>query len=250
MPRITATIITHNEAPHIARAINSLRCADEIIVVDANSTDATPEIAHALGARVVARSWQGFAEQKNFAAGMAQNDWVLSLDADEELDAVGRDSVVKWKDSVPAFAGYRFARQAYYLGRWIRHSGWYPDYKLRLFDRRRGRWQGAYVHESVRVDGAAGTLGGKILHYTCDSLKEHRQRIEFYTGLAAAQFLAEGKRAGWLRRRIAPCWTFAQTYFLKLGFLDGIQGFWIAFMASRYVARKYAKWLRLAAEKR
>ncbi len=250
MPRITATISTQNEALHISRAIHSLSGADEIIVVDAGSTDATPRIARELGAKVVAHSWRGFAAQKNFATELAQNDWILSLDADEELDALARGSVLEWKASTPSFAGYRFARKAYYRGRWIRHSGWYPDYKLRLFDRQRGQWEGAYVHESVVVNGEVETLGGEILHYTCDSLEEHRQRLEFYTSLAAAQFLAEGKRAGWLRRRIDPCWTFAQTYILRRGFLDGIQGFWIAYMASRYVARKYAKWLQLAREAR
>jgi glycosyltransferase involved in cell wall biosynthesis len=241
MPRLTATIITHNEAREIARAISSLRCADEIIVVDSGSTDATTSIARELGAKVVAHCWSGFAAQKNFATGLAGNDWILSLDADEELDVVAGESVLKWKASAPSFAGYRFARKAHYLGRWIRHSGWYPDYKLRLFDRRRGRWEGEYVHESVVVDGETTILPGEILHYTCDSLEEHRQRIEFYTDLAAAQFFAEGRRAGWLRRRIVPCWTFAQTYFLRAGFLDGRQGFWVAYMASRYVARKYAK---------
>ncbi len=241
MPSISATIITRNEGANIARTIHSLACADEIVVVDSGSTDATREIAATLGARVVVHPWTGFAAQKNFAAAEARYDWILSLDADEELDAGAQAALRQWKNSDPAMAGCRFARRARYLGRWILHSGWYPDYKLRLYDRRRGRWQGAYVHESVAVEGEVATLPGEILHYTCDSLNEHRQRIEFYTDLAAHEMLDRGEGAGLLRRWFAPPWIFLHTYFFRLGVLDGRQGFWIARMAARYVRRKYAK---------
>ncbi|HLI29741.1 MAG TPA: glycosyltransferase family 2 protein [Terriglobia bacterium] len=241
MPPISATIITLNEAESIARTIRSLQSADEIVVVDSGSTDATREIAASLGARVIGHHWEGFTAQKNFAARQASHDWILSLDADEELDPKAQQSVERWKSAEPACAGYRFARRARYLGRWIRHSGWYPDAKVRLYDRRRGGFEGDYVHESVLVNGRVETLPGEILHYTCDSLEDHRRRIEFYTGLAAEQMLARGERAGWLRRKIAPAWAFVRSYFFRLGLLDGIPGFWIAWMASCYVARKYAK---------
>jgi glycosyltransferase involved in cell wall biosynthesis len=247
MPLISATIVTRNEASNIARCIGSLRCADEILLVDSGSSDATQSIAASLGARIVVHDWIGFAAQKNFAVEQARHDWILSLDADEELDRVAEAVVVRWKSSHPAAAGYRFARRARYLGRWIRHSGWYPDYKVRLFDRRRGRWDGDYVHESVRVKGPVETLAGEILHYTCDSLQEHRQRIEFYTDLAAAEVLRQGRRIGWIHRQIDPVWSFFQSYFLRCGFLDGVQGFWIAYMAGRYVARKHTKCARGAA---
>ena len=249
MPLISATIVTQNEASSITRCIRSLECADEVVLVDAGSTDHTQSIAACLGARVVVHPWAGFASQKNFALSQAHYDWILSLDADEELDGTAQAAVLKWKTSAPAAAGYRFARRARYLGRWIRHSGWYPDYKLRLFDRSRGRWEGNYVHESVKLGGPVETLPGEILHYTCDSLEEHRQRIEFYTGLAAAQILDEGRRIGWWHRQLDPGLTFLHTYLLRCGFLDGKQGFWIAYMASRYVARKYAKWAQLAAKR-
>jgi glycosyltransferase involved in cell wall biosynthesis len=248
MPLVSATIITQNEAPNIARCIRSLRCADEVVVVDAGSTDDTPVIAEGLGARVVAHPWTGFASQKNCAVRCARHDWILSLDADEELDRVAISAVLGWKASEPVAAGYRFARRARYLGRWIRHSGWYPDYKLRLFDRRKGRWAGNYVHESVRVEGPVATLPGEILHYTCDSLADHRQRIELYTDLAAAELREQGKRIGLFHRQLDSWWTFAQIYFLRRGFLDGVQGFWIAYMASRYVGKKYAKCAQLAAK--
>jgi glycosyltransferase involved in cell wall biosynthesis len=249
MPPISATIITHNEARNIARAIRSLSVADEIVVVDAESTDETRTIAAELGARVITHAWEGFAAQKNFAAAQARHGWILSLDADEELDARAQSALAHWKTAEPAAAGYRLARRAQYLGRWILYSGWYPDYKLRLFDRRRGSWQGNYVHESVRVSGPVETLEGEILHYTCNSLAEHRERIEFYTDLAAAEMLARGEDVGWWRRQLAPTWVFFFTYFLRLGVLDGYPGFLIARMAARYVRRKFDKWEALRGKK-
>jgi glycosyltransferase involved in cell wall biosynthesis len=241
MPAISATIITHNESAHIARAIRSLSCADEIVVIDAESTDDTREIAVGLGARVITHAFEGFAAQKNFSSEQARHDWVLSLDADEELDPRAQAAVLEWKRANPSAAGYQFVRRAQYLGRWILHSGWYPDYKLRLFDRRRGRWEGAYVHESVVVTGPAETLAGEILHYTYDSIEDHLSRMEFYTDLAAREWLEQGKRVGFLRWLLAPPWIFFSTYFLRLGMLDGHQGFLIARMAARYVSRKYEK---------
>src|SRR5581483_5792190 len=249
MPAISATIITYNEAGNIERAIRSLRCADEIIVVDSGSRDETCEIAARLGARVITRPWEGFAVQKNFATAQANHDWILSLDADEELDTTAQAAITQWKQSVPAAVGFQFARRARYLGRWINHSGWYPDWKLRLFDRRAGRWEGPYVHESVVVRGRVERLPGEILHYTCDSIEEHRERIEFYTDLAAREVLEKGEKPGMAGRWLAPSWTFLNTYFFRLAFLDGSPGFLIARIAARYVARKYAKLARLQSER-
>ncbi len=240
--QISATIITLNEEGNIARAIKSLvPVADEIIVVDGESTDSTREIAAGLGACVITRRFEGFTAQKNFAALQAKYDWILSLDADEELNADAQDVLRRWKLGNAGAYGYRFARRARYLGRWILHSGWYPDYKLRLYDRRRGEWKGDFVHESVVVKGRVETMPGEILHYTCDTLEEHRQRIEFYTDLAAAEMIARGVRVSLLSRQLAPAWVFTQSYFLRLGVLDGYPGFLIAKMAARYVRRKYAK---------
>lgn len=250
MPAISATLITKDEEANIERALRSLTVADEIVVVDSGSTDATREIAERLGARVVLQPWLGFTEQKNFALREAKHDWVLSLDADEELNEDAREAIAEWKRGEPRAAGYRFARRARYLGRWILHSGWYPDYKIRLFDRRRGCWVGGAVHESVVVDGPVETMPGEILHYTCDSLVEHEKRIEFYTDLAAQDMLARGESPGWLARRLAPPWLFFHTYFLRLGVLDGYPGFLIARMAARYVRRKYEKWEELARNER
>jgi glycosyltransferase involved in cell wall biosynthesis len=241
MTPISATLITLNEAANIARAIGSLAEADEVLVVDSGSSDGTQDIARKLGAKVIEHPWPGFAAQKNFASGVARHDWILSLDADEELNDDARAAIRQWKASPPRAPGYRFARRARYLGRWILHSGWYPDYKVRLFDRRRGAWQGRTVHESVAVQGAVETLPGEILHYTCDSIEDHKKRIDFYTDLAAEEMIAAGVRPGFARRLLVPPWIFFETYFLRLGVLDGPQGFWIARMAARYVRRKYAK---------
>jgi glycosyltransferase involved in cell wall biosynthesis len=241
MPRISATIVACNEARNLARALRSLACADEIVLVDSGSTDQTPDIAASLGARVIHQPWLGYAAQKNIATGHAQYDWILSLDADEELDAVAQAAILSWKGSQPAADAYRFARRARYLGRWILHSGWYPDYKVRLFNRRKAGWQGKYVHESIVVNGRVATMPGEILHYTCDTLQEHLQRIELYTDLAAEEMRERGETLNFLQRWVDPLWVFIHTYFFRLGVLDGHQGFLIATMAARYVRRKYAK---------
>jgi glycosyltransferase involved in cell wall biosynthesis len=244
MPPVSGVIITHNEAAGIARAIRSLQFADEVVVVDSGSTDSTCDVARDLGARVIVQEWQGFAAQKNFAARQARHDWILSLDADEELNPDALDALRTWKVTEPRAAGYRFARRARYLGRWILHSGWYPDWKIRLYDRTMGKWEGDYIHESVNIPGPVGTMPGEILHYTCDSLEEHRQRIEIYTNLAAREMFDHKERGGLAQGWLLPPWTFLSTYFLRLGVLDGLQGMLIAWMAARYVRRKYAK-LRL-----
>lgn len=248
MPQISATIITHNEATNIERVIRSLTGADEIVVVDAESSDQTRELASSLGARVVVHPWGGFAAQKNFASEQAHYDWILSLDADEELNRDAQCAIEKWKASTPAAAAYQFVRRARYLGRWILHSGWYPDYKVRLFDRRRAHWEGSYVHESVAVEGPVETLPGEILHYTCDSLDEHRQRIELYTDLAAREMFDRGETAGLGRQLLVPAWVFVNTFLFRFGLLDGHQGFLIAWMAAHYVHRKYAKAAQLHRE--
>jgi glycosyltransferase involved in cell wall biosynthesis len=241
MPSLSATIITLNEAAKIARTIRSLAMADEVVVVDSGSTDATVDIARGLGARVIQHAWEGYAAQKNFAAREAQHDWILSLDADEELNADAQGAVSQWKTQAPRAAGYRFPRRARYLGRWILHSGWYPDYKLRLYDRRAGEWRGDYVHESAVVEGKVETLRGEILHYTYDTLEEQMKRIESHTDLAAREMLQRGAATGFLPRLLGPAWRFFQTFFLRLGVLDGYEGFLIARMGAFYVRRKYQK---------
>ena len=245
MPALSVTIITLNEEDRLARTLGSLQCADEIVVVDSGSDDMTCRVALDFGARVVDHRWEGYAAQKNFAASQAQHDWILSLDGDEELNPELQRAISEWKDSEPRAVGYWFARRAYYLGRWIRHSGWHPDWQLRLYDRRRARWGDFKVHESVVADGRVETLPGELLHYTCDSFGDHVQRVDRYTTLAAREMFAQGARWSLPGRTFLPIWTILDTYVFKLGILDGYQGLLIAFMASYYVYEKYAKLGRL-----
>jgi len=242
--KISATIITLNEEQNLPRALESLTCVDEVVVVDCGSTDRTMEIARRYGARAVINPWPGYAAQKNFAAEQAAYDWVLSLDADEALSETLAAEIQQLRcagAAAPNPAGYRFPRLTQYLGRWIFHSGWYPDYKLRLYHRNRGRWVGDYVHESVEVDGPVAALEGPLHHFTCRSLSEHVRNVERYTTLAAQELRARGYRAGPARLVFAPPLTFLRTYLLQQGFRDGYRGFLIAAMAAWYVFLKYAK---------
>lgn len=239
--QISATIIALNEERNIARAIESLRCCEEILVVDSGSTDRTCEIARLHGARVVEVPWRGYASQKNHAAELATYDWILSIDADEALSEALEGEIWQLKKQGPRADGYEFARLAQYLGKWILHSGWYPDRKVRLYNRNKAKWVGEYVHESVVVDGTVGRLEGNLLHFTCDSLTEHVKTMNSYTTLAAQELVARKANAGWMRLLVDPPAAFLRSYLLKQGFRDGLEGFIIAFMAANYTFLKYAK---------
>jgi glycosyltransferase involved in cell wall biosynthesis len=239
--KISATIITYNEERNIVRAIESLRCCDEIVVVDSGSSDRTVELATNLGARVIESPWPGYAKQKNVAADRAANDWILSLDADEALSEGLEAEIWQIKKNGPKYDAYVMPRLAKYLGTWIFHSGWYPDKKVRLYHRDKAQWTGEYVHESVEVGGTIGHLDGRILHYTCDSLSEHLRTLDRYTTLAAEQIVAQKKRVTLWQLAIDPAWTFVRTYIFQLGFLDGFEGLAIAYMAAFYNFLKYSK---------
>ena len=241
MIKISATIITLNEERNIARAIESLRCCDEIVVVDSGSTDRTVEIAEKLGARVVEMNWRGYAGQKNYASEQARYDWILSIDADESLSEALEAEIWQIKKTGPKCDGYTMPRLAQYLGRWILHSGWYPDRKVRLFNRRKAKWVGDYVHESVKVEGSVGHLDSNLLHFTCSSLSEHLKTMDRYTTLAAEQLVAQKKPIGFRKLVLDPLWTFFRTYFLQQGFRDGVEGLCIAYMAAFYNFAKYSK---------
>jgi len=245
---ISAVIITLNEERNIERALASLvSVADEIVVVDSGSTDRTREIAERAGARFITHAWEGYAEQKNFTASQARHDWVLSLDADEALSPELAAELMRLKQSGPgAAAGFTMPRLAKFRGRWIRHSGWYPDRKLRLYDRKRGRWAGRYVHEHVEADGPIRQLAGDLHHFPCDTRQEQLRSVDHYTTLAAREAREGGERLILLKLLIYPAWKFAESYFLRRGFLDGIAGFKIARMAGHYVCQKYEKLWRMA----
>jgi glycosyltransferase involved in cell wall biosynthesis len=239
--KITATIITLNEERNIARAIESLRCCDEILVLDSGSVDRTVELAANLGAKVVEESWRGYANQKNLVADHAGHDWILSLDADEALSEALEGEIWNLKKRGPSYDAYTMPRMAQYMGRWILHSGWYPDRKVRLYNRAKAKWVGDFVHETVKVEGRLGHLESNLLHFTCDSLSEHLRTLDRYTTLAAEELVYRKTKIGLSKLILDPAWTFARTYFLQRGFLDGLEGLIIAHMAAHYTFLKYAK---------
>jgi glycosyltransferase involved in cell wall biosynthesis len=239
--RLSGTIVSLNEAANIERAIRSLRFTDEIVVVDSGSTDGTQALAERLGARVIEHAWQGYAGQKNFAAQQARHDWILSIDADEEVSPALAEEIAAVMRAGPEASGYQFPRLARYLGGWIRHSGWYPDRKVRLYDRRRGAWTGDFVHESITLEGPARALNGDLLHYTCDSLGQHLRTIDRYTALAAQEVAARGATVSLRRLTVDPVWSFVRAFVIERGFLDGVRGLTIAWMAALYTFLKYAR---------
>lgn len=250
MPKLSVTIITRNEAANIEAALASVAWADERLVVDAESTDDTVARAEAAGARVVVRVWPGYGAQKNAAAEQASNDWILSLDADERVTPALADEIRALMAGTPAEAGYRVTRVTKYLGRWIRSTDWFPDWQLRLYDRRRGRWTLRPVHESVHVDGPVGRLRWELEHHAYRDLSHHVATIDRYTTLAAEQMALEGRRATLLDVALHPAAAFLRNYLLRGGIRDGAIGFIVSAMNSWYVMLKFAKlWERLRAGK-
>jgi glycosyltransferase involved in cell wall biosynthesis len=241
VPKLTVTVITRNEAANISAALDSVRWADEIIVVDSESTDDTAAIARRYTSKVIVRSWPGYIAQKNFAASEAAHDWILSIDADERVSPALRDEIQRTLEHEPSAAGFRIPRVAFHFGKWIRSTDWYPDYQLRLYDRRRAQWAGRYVHESVRVNGPVAQLRGELQHYAYRDVAHHLQTMDRYTTLAARQMFEDGRRASWIDVLVTPRLTFFRNYILRGGFRDGMAGLVISLMNSYYVGLKFAK---------
>ncbi len=243
-PRVSACVVTRNEEDRLGDCLASLDWCDERLVVDAGSTDGTREVAAAAGARVIERDWPGHVAQKEFAIRAARHDWVLCLDADERLSLPLRRELIALREAgLAAKAGWKMPRLSWYLGRWIRHGPWVPDLKLRLFDRRRGRWGGQDPHDRVELDGAVGMLPGEILHYPYRSFAEHLATIDRYTTLMADALHRSGRRARPRDLVLRPAARFVRAYFLKAGWRDGWRGLLIAYLASHYGRLKYAKLL-------
>ena len=196
MPKVSVTIITHNEAAHIAEALASVAWADEIVVVDSMSTDETAAIARSFTPHVVVREWPGYIAQKNPAASLAANDWIFSLDADERVTPGLAREVQETMAAAPAHGGFRMPRVTFHLDRWIRTTDWYPDPQLRLYDRRRATWKPRRVHESVEANGAVVQLTHDLQHFAYRDIGHHLTTMDRYTTLAAEQMDADGKKAG------------------------------------------------------
>jgi glycosyltransferase involved in cell wall biosynthesis len=242
VPPVSATVITLNEAANIGSCLDALAWVDDVLVVDSGSTDGTVEQAQARGARVIIREWPGsYAAQKNFAAGEARYDWILSIDADERVTHALAAEIRSVLTTEPPVAGYRIPRVTWHLGRWIRTTDWYPDYQLRLYDRRRARWPPRLVHESVQADGPVGYLTHDLEHYAYRDISHHHASMDRYTALAARQMHEQGRRAGVADLALHPPAAFLRNYVLKRGFTDGLPGFVISSMNAYYVFLKFAK---------
>jgi len=238
---VSVTVITRNEAADIGDALRSVSWADEIVVVDSESTDDTVAIAKQCTDRVVVRPWPGYIDQKNYAASIAKHDWVLSLDADERVTPALADEIRALMADAPRRAAFRIPRVTWHLGRWIRTTDWYPDYQTRLYDRRAARWTGRYVHEAVSVDGAIGALHGELQHYAYRDIADHLETIDRYTTWAARQMYEDGRRAGVLQLLGHPPLAFLRNYVAHRGVLDGAPGLIISALNSYYVFLKFAK---------
>jgi glycosyltransferase involved in cell wall biosynthesis len=239
---VSVTIITLNEADHIEAAIDSAAWASEVVVVDSGSTDATVALARAKGVHVEHRDWTGWIDQKNFAAELARNDWILSLDADERVTPELASEVQALLTSGPTAHAYRMPRVTFHLGRWIRTTDFYPDYQARLYNRRFARWRGKYVHESVSPDdGPTGQLRHELQHYSFRDLRDQVERINKYTSLGAQQMYENGRRATTFDLLAQPPAAFLRNYLLRRGFLDGSVGLTISMMQAWSVFLKFAK---------
>jgi glycosyltransferase involved in cell wall biosynthesis len=241
VPKLSVTVITRNEAADIGDALASVAWADEIIVVDSQSTDETTAIARRHTERVVVREWPGYIEQKNYAASLASHDWILSLDADERVTPALASEIKSQLAGTPSADAFRIPRVTFHLGRWIRTTDWYPDYQLRLYDRRAAQWTGKYVHEAVTVSGKTGRLRGELQHYAYRDIADHLETIDRYTTLAARQMQEAGRRAGLAEIAGHPPLAFLRNYLAHGGIRDGAAGFIISAMNAYYVFLKFAK---------
>jgi glycosyltransferase involved in cell wall biosynthesis len=241
VPKLSVTVITKNEAGDLGAALASVAWADEIVVVDSQSTDDTVAIARQHTDRVIVRGWPGYIEQKNYAASIASHDWILSLDADERVTPDLAREIQTRLGETPGESAFRMPRVTWHLGRWVRTTDWYPDYQLRLYDRRSAAWSGRYVHEAVTVQGATGQLRGELQHYAYRDIADHLETIDRYTTLAARQMHEAGRRADLLQVAGHPPLAFLRNYLARGGIRDGAPGFIISAMNAYYVFLKYAK---------
>ena len=242
MRPLSVVIITFNEERNIGHCLESVKAiADDIVVVDSFSTDRTEAIVKEHGARIIQHAFGGHIEQKNWAITQAAYPFILSLDADEALDDRLRNSIGVAKEDYAD--GYTMNRLTNYCGKWIRHGGWYPDAKLRLWDSRKGRWTGTNPHDRYEMDASARIhhLNGDILHYSYYTVDDHYKQVEYFTTIAAKALAGKGKRADFIKLWFSPLAKFIGSYFVQLGFLDGATGFTIARISAYATHLKYAK---------
>ncbi len=250
MPKISAVIITMNEEQLIEQCLQSLDdVADEVIVVDSFSTDSTEQICKKYNVKFVQHEFTGFMNQKNYALTLASHKYILSLDADEALSTELQKSILEVKNNLK-YDGYLVNRFSNFCGQWIRHSGWYPDRQMRLFNSEKGKWGVINVHESFRMnhDSKINRLKGDMLHWPCSSLKDEAEKIEKYADIAAHEFYKAGKKVWFWTPAIHMIWRFIRTYFIRLGFLDGKNGYIICKSGAYSSFLKYSKLRKLVRE--
>ena len=241
--KISAVVITFNEERNIVHCLKSLEgIVDEIVVVDSFSADQTERLCKPFGVRFLTHKFEGHIQQKAWAAAQASSDYILSLDADEVLSEELRKSILIVKNNWVA-DGYSFNRLTNYMGKWIRHSGWYPDVKLRLWDRRKGNWGGINPHDKVMMQAGARVekLKGDLLHYSYYSFKQHLNQINGFTEIAAREGLSQGKNTNMMVIILKSLWKFKRDYIFKLGFLDGTAGFLVCYFSAHATFVKYLK---------
>lgn len=243
-PSLSVTIITLNEEENIARAVQSAGFADEVVVIDSGSSDRTVEIAKSLGAKVIHNPWPGYGRQKNFAQRQAAHDWVLNIDADEAIPPVLKEEILATLEQVATgrleARGFYLPRRTFYLGRWIRHGGWYPNYLIRLADRRVSEWTEPSVHEEWVVQGPVEKLTQDLHHYTFSSIQDQILTNLRFSKLGSQELRKRGQRASIALLIWKPIGKFIETYLLKAGFLDGLPGFIISVNAAHSIFLKYA----------
>jgi len=250
MNRLSVIIITYNEEDNIRECLESVKWSDEIVIVDAFSSDRTVEIAREFTPRVLQNRWTNFSQQKNFALGKASNEWVLNIDADERVTPeLQKEILAILKSQSLSFNGYYIARRNHYWGKWIRHCGWYPDYKLRLFLREKGKFNERLVHESVLVEGRKGYLKSCLNHYSYKNLSDHLSKIDKFTSLAAREMFTNGKKGRVFDLLFRPAVKFINMYLIKRGYLDGTYGLIVSIIGSFYVFMKYLKLWQLSRER-
>ncbi len=245
MRKISSIIIAKNEADNIARCLESQQnCIDEIILlIDSETTDNTKEIAEQFdNVKVEVTQWKGYSQTKQFAVAKTSNDWIFWIDADEEITPELHKELIEWKKSERKdCAAYKVARRAFFLGRWIKHSGWYPGRVTRLFNKNSAHFNENQVHEGLEVRGEICNLKNDLIHYTDPDIEHYYDKFNRYTTLAAEEMSASGKTAALSDLIIRPIFLFFKMYILKKGFLDGKEGFMLAVFSSNYVFTKYAK---------
>ncbi len=243
-PQISVTIISFNEEENIHRAIESVKWANEVLLIDSGSTDRTVEIAKGLGAKVISNPWPGYGQQKNFAQQNAKNDWVLNIDADEvvstDLAEEIQDTLAKISEGELHSQGFYFPRKTFYLGKWIRYGGWYPNYLVRFVNRNYARWTEPNVHEELKVSGSIGGLKNPLHHYAFSSIQDQVLTNLRFSKLGSQDLNRKGQKASLFRLIIKPIGKFFETYFIKRGFLDGLPGFIISVNAAHSMFLKYA----------